>query len=470
MPTTKARQKIEDYQMRLRRPDDAVRWIRDELKAEFWEKQNEIVRAVAAHRLVSVRTGHSIGKTHCVGGIVPWWLFTRNQSTVITTSASFSNVKRQLWPEIRKMMYKSRREGGVFARPEMQDIVKGVTPKGTEWRWGNDWIAFGLSTNEPERFGGYHAPGGILVVIDEASMVSQEIYDAIMTSGGHVLMIGNPLRPSGPFYDTFQSTEWFNLHVSSYESPNVVAGREVIPGLATKDWIEERKAEWGESSPAFIARALGQFPQSGEDLIVQLDWAEAARDKPVGARQGPLCMGVDIARFGSDRTTLYWRDDVAVRGSEIKEKQDTMQTAGLVKKRATDLGIRPEDIYIDDSGLGGGVTDRLHEQDFSVIPVNFGERASDPSRFANIKAELHWIVRERLEAGDFSLAGEKELANEVTWPRYSFNSRGQIVVEGKDSVKERFGRSPDRADGLMLSFAADVASYAGLEIGGIAGF
>ena len=166
-------------------------------------------------------------------------------------------------------------------------------------------------------------------------------------------------------------------------------------------------------------------------------------------------MGVDVARYGDDATVLYWRDDQGIRGREVRRGLSTMETAGLIKVRASSCGIPAKNVHVDDGGLGGGVTDRLAEQHFKVRAVNFGSAARDNVRFLNCRAELYWRVRTALEAGVTSLAGDKALASELTWPHFQFASNGKLKIEPKDDIKERMGRSPDLADAYALTYADD---------------
>ena len=285
----------------------------------------------------------------------------------------------------------------------------------------------------------------------------------ITTEDSRLLMIGNPLRPSGPFFDAFSKPNWHKIHISALDSPNVKAGQTVIPGLATREWVEERKTEWGEDSPAYQARVMGEFPLEGEDTLIQLAWVmssmqrhqdgEEVSEETRGARK----MGVDVARFGGDRTVFVIRDDREVLHKEHHTKKDTMWTAGKSLTLMREWDINPWDTFIDDTGLGGGVTDRLHEQELDVVAVIFAAAASDPTLFANIRAECHWGMRDALnpDRTTYPLMIPKRyeaMAMECTVPHKGYTSKGQIKIEKKDDIKKRLGRSPDLGDALALTY------------------
>jgi len=426
---------------------DPVGWVHTALGVRLWEKQARIVEAVRDHPRVAVRSSNAVGKSFVAACLTAWYLETHTPGYVVTTSSSWRGVEKVLWPEIRRLVRGAR-------------VNLGGTLLKTEWQRGDRWGAFGVSADVPENFAGFRTERGVFVIVDEASAIEPEIMEAILglmaSADSKLLMIGNPLRPAGPFYEAFRSPGWETLHISALESPNVRAGREVIPGLATREWVEARRAEWGEDSPAWQARVLGEFPREGEDTLIPLAWVEAAMEREP-QRRGELRMGVDVARYGSDRTAIVIRDDGAVRYIESHTKQSTMETTGRILALARDRGIPPESVFVDDSGLGGGVTDRLGEQGFCVNAVNFGAGAREPGRFANLRAECYWRLRDALnpEREDaVSIPRQfSALAHECTLPRIGYTSRGQVKLEDKDRIRRRHGRSPDLADALALTFA-----------------
>lgn len=440
----------ESAQRMLWAREHPVQWIARVLDAHLWGRQADVANAVATHRLVAVRSSNAVGKTFVACCIAAWWLMTRRPTYVLVTSSSWLKLKDEFWPELRH----------IVKRP--WHSLPGEL-HGLDWTMDDRWACYGLSPNEPENFGGYHSAGGVLVIVDEASALLMEMYDAIMgvvaDDRSKVLLIGNPLRPEGPFWDAFRAPEWHSLHISALESPNVVEGREVVSGLATRTWVEERKREWGEGSPAYQARVLGEFPESGDDVLVPLNWCEAATER-TAAPAGRLLIGVDVARYGTDLTVLVARDDAGVRHSEEHNGLSTMETAGRTIDLARRLGVSPSCVFIDDAGVGGGVVDRLHEQGFMCIAVNAGSKASDSERFANLRAEMYWGLREALNPDSerplFIPQEFGALALECSVARKKFTSKGQVALEQKDEIKKRIGHSPDRADALALTYALPV--------------
>jgi len=436
---------VADYQAAVWR--DPIGWIYTVLGAELWGRQAEIAEAVRDHPRVAVRSANAIGKSFLAACLTTWFLEAHCPGYVITTSSAWRGIEKVLWPEIRRVIRRAN-------YPMGGELLK------TEWRRGDQWAAFGVSADQPENFAGFRTEGGVFVIVDEASAIEPEIMEAIIglsaSAGSRILLIGNPLRPSGPFYDAFKSPAWKCLHIGAMECPNVIARDEIIPGLATAEWVEERKLEWGESSPAYQARVLGEFPSEGEDCLIPLAWAEHAMET-LAAPMGEKRMGVDVARFGNDRTVLAVRHGRVLTHIESYQGRDLMQTCGVVIATAQAQGIPPAQIYLDDGGLGGGVTDRLREQGFPIVAVNFGAQAREQQRFANCRSEMYWHLRDNMNPENpKSVQIPKRysaLAYECASMKYGYTSKGQIQIESKDNIRKRIGRSPDLADALALTFA-----------------
>lgn len=433
-----------------------------------WSAQAEVLRALRAEPRVAVRSGHGVGKTWLAARAALWFLYSHPHSIVLTTAPTHRQVRSVLWAEIRRQHRTAKKK------------LSG-TLTDTRLALDDDWFALGLSTDEPERFQGYHSKH-LLLIMDEAPGVPVEIFEAArgVLTGEHsrVLLIGNPTTPSGPFYDAFRSPEWRGLHIPCTACPNVVEGRVIHPRLVTADWVEAQAREWGRGSPAFKSRVMGEFPEESESRLVPLAWAEAATERggrqaqfgkgvrpPTATDKGSdpfpgdpstLRMGVDVARYGADRTAIVVADDAAVREVRAWSGLSTMETAGRVLEAARQWGIPAERIAVDDTGVGGGVTDRLREQGWNVVAVQ-AAGAPESRHFANRRSELFWRLREALNPERDSPIALPErcasLVEELTAIGYAFNSQGRIIVEAKDTIRSRLGRSPDLGDALALTFA-----------------
>ena len=116
---------------------------------------------------------------------------------------------------------------------------------------------------------------------------------------------------------------------------------------------------------------------------------------------------------------------------------------------------RPQAVFIDAGSMGAGVIDRLRQLQYQVSEVNFGEAALSTDRYANIRAEMYFKCRDWLTSGG-ALPKNTELKTELSTVEYKFNPSGRIILEPKEKLKERTGKSPDLADALVLTFARPV--------------
>jgi hypothetical protein len=434
---------------RVRR--DPVWFCRTVLGFEPWSKQRAVLEAVRDHRRVAVRSAHGVGKTAIAARLVLWYLAAFPGSNVITTASTWTQVREQLWRELTVAYHAS---GGFFTG----------TLTDTRLELGPDWFALGLSTDRPEAFAGYHAER-LLVVVDEASGVGEPVWEAaeslLTTPKARLFAIGNPLRPSGAFYRAFTSERelYRLLSISALESPAVTGEAlpaKVLSRLVGPDWIEGRRVAWGEGSPLWQARVLGEFPTTADDTVVSIRDVEAAQSRKLPAGE-PVVVACDVARYGSDQTVIAVRRGSRVRIARAYVGRDLMRTVGAIVDVGREVardGVAAHAIryVVDDVGVGGGVTDRLRELGYVVEAFNGGSRARLAEDYPNRRSEAWFSFAEQLPVVD--LDQDEQLAADLVAPRYRLDSHGRRVVESKAETKKRLGRSPDRADAVLMAFAA----------------
>ena len=253
---------------------------------------------------MAVKSGNGLGKDFTAAVAVLWYVHAHDPAIVLSTAPTFRQVRHVLWRQIHRL-YRNAADtlGG-----RMLD---------TRWEVAEDRYAMGLSASDADQFQGFHCEN-MFVVVDEAEGVAEPIYEAVeavMTSAHPtLLLIGNPTTTSGGFHRAFHRERgiYETITMSALESPNVVANRIEIPGLTTPAWVEERRAMWGENSEMFRARVMGEFPDRGEDNLIAISDIDDAT-YPLGevpAATGgyePVVLGVDVARFGVDRTVIMVR-------------------------------------------------------------------------------------------------------------------------------------------------------------------
>ena len=428
-------------------------FARQVLGVNLWAKQAEALAALAQHRRVAVKSGNGLGKGFSAAIAVLWFLHCHDPAIVLSTAPTFRQVRHILWRQIHSL---HRRAADTLGGKLLD----------TRWELAQDRYAMGLSADTADQFQGFHSPN-MLIIVDEAEGVSDAIYEAIeavlTAEEPRLLLIGNPTTAAGAFRRAFyqERSLYHCITISALDSPNVRAGRVVIPGLTTARWVAERRQIWGEDNPLYRARVLGEFPDRAEDTLLRLSDLEsaaaryAAEDSAAHPPAGEIVLGVDVARFGSDHSVILRRRGSRVEDIRTFNGMDTMELAGWVAAAIREF--QPTQTCIDEVGVGAGVVDRLREQGYGVRGVNAAHAARQKEVFANLRAETYWRLRELFAAGEIRIPPDQQLLGELAALRYSYDSQGRILLESKENMRQRGIPSPDKADALMLAYALPVS-------------
>ncbi len=395
---------------------------------------------------MAVASCNAAGKSYMAARVVMWFMQNFRPAVCITTAPTDNQVRNILWQEIHDAYSKGSFGGRLIQK---------------EWHFGPKHYAIGFSTRDydPDRFQGFHGEH-VLVVVDEAAGITPAIWEGIksITKGGRakILAIGNPTAIGGEFYSAFQSDRWWTTHISAFETPNVVAGEIVTPGLICAEDIEDAREDWGEESPIYQARILGQFPQQLEDTLIAISWVEVAgaeTELRPEDRGKPVEVGADIARFGSDESVFVARRGGFAFDIDTVSKFDLMEVTGRLLNFARSHGATV--LKVDETGMGGGVVDRLRELGVSVAGMNAGSRAYEPERFVNAGTEWWWNLKTSLKAGGLygPVFADKKLLGQLTGRKYRVRSDGRIILEPKDEMKKRGLKSPDRGDAIAMAIS-----------------
>jgi hypothetical protein len=434
--------------------EDPNGWAK-ERGVHLWSGQQEINTSVVENRYTAVRSCHGIGKSYDAALLVNWWLDVHKpgEAFVVTTAPTGRQVYSILWRYIRRQHTAWGLPGRITLDAQFyldiggEDELVGIGAKPADY--------------DPERFQGYHARY-ILVLLDEAGGVPVPLWnavDSLMTSpGSRALAIGNPDDPNSHFKKVCEpASPWHRIKISAYDSPAFTG--EPVPEalkeeLVTKEWVQERIADWGADSPLVRSKIDAEFPDVSEDSLISMTDIIAAVNRELdGLDHGTF--GVDVARYGDAESVIYRNRGGVVRRVWRGSKQSTMRTAGEVKAQL-DQAVRSVKAVIDADGVGGGVLDRLQEQGMNVIPFHGGGRPSGPGpggvKFKNLRAEMYWSLRKAFEDGEIDLDPEDELLQaQLSNIKFSVDSSGVIKVETKDEMRKRGLKSPDRADAVMMS-------------------
>ena len=434
----------------LRYRDDPVLFVKEVLGAEPYDYQSEFLNAISyGERKMSVRSGHGTGKSTSASWAMLWFLLLRFPNKVVVTAPTSSQLFDALFAELKRWINE--------LPPHLQQLLTVKSDRVELTSAASEaFISARTSRAEtPEALAGVHSEN-VLLVVDEASGVPEKVFEAAAGSmSGHsatTLLLSNPTRSSGTFYEsqTRMSKSWWTRRWSCVDSP-----------LVSDEFVEEMRERYGEESNAFRIRVLGEFPMADDDTIIPFHLAHSAtqRDIEMTPDIKPI-WGLDVARFGTDKTALCKRYGNVVTDIDAWQGLDLMQTVGRVmaEYEALPSSQRPTEILVDSIGVGGGVVDRLRELGVPVRGINVGEAPAMGKTYMNLRSELWFKTKGWLEDRSCKIPRNDQLVAELTGIRYAFTSSGKMKAESKDAMRKRGLKSPDLADALCLTMASDAVT------------
>lgn len=407
----------------------------------------------------AVASGRGIGKSALVAWITFWFMSTRIGGTVVISANTEAQLRTVTWGELGKwhsmlinrhwfdLSATTIKPTKQFDHQVQKDLMIGTKYYYTEAKL---W-----SEENPDAYAGVHNLLGVLLIFDEASGIAPQIWT--VASGFFTepvpdrfwLAFSNPRKNDGAFFECFHGDResWDTVNIDSRTVEGTDKG--VYEGIILK---------YGEDSDEAKVEVYGQFPSVGDNQFISREVAEEAiKRSRYNDPSAPTIVGVDVARFGSDKTVIWvrkGRDRVSVKKFS---GLDTMQVVGNVILAIKEFN--PDLTVIDEGGLGAGVLDRLIEQRYKVRGVNFGSRADDIA-WGNKRTEMWAKMREWLKGASIGSGDKQEdtrFVDDIVGPRYKINSNGSVMLESKDSMKRRKVASPDEADALAVTFAYSVA-------------
>lgn len=474
---------------------DPVAYCRERFDIEPTVDQRNVLEGLRDHRRVAVVAANGVGKTWVESVVVTWFMEcaprqlhdgTPTEPIAYTTAPTFRQVVNNLWKEIR-----SRHAAATPPLPG------NLLPKDPRWDLSHASFAQGLSATDEESIKGQHAPY-LLIAVDEAQGVRASVFDGIetMIKGRHarLLLVLNASQVAGPAYDAFhdQAGLWHTFRISASTHPNVVAGlnllgidwdtwraapynthplpddfHDPIPGAVSLIDLDELKIRYGVGTPAWQVVVEGEFPSASDRTLIWLPWVDAAFDtdpeardpQPLPQHLQPLdgrWAGLDVARFGSDRSCLVKVDGGRVVSVETWQGHELSYTAGRAHQAIRD-GYT---LVYDEGGLGAGITSHLQQDGIRIgdqaHPCNAGSSSTSPNDFPKMRDQLWCTAADYLRLGHLDMTALprdvfQTLKGELTAVEYDLDSRSRRTVESKDELKKRIGRSPDLADALCLA-------------------
>lgn len=469
--------------------DDPTWFVNDYLGRPTFDKQNEIAESLKVNRRTAVKGANGSGKDYMSGNIVNWWEFCWDDAITIVYGPTLRQVGDIIWREARRAFKGSQGWLPGYMYP------KAPTYSIDEYRY-----AQGFSASPDQETGsgiqGFHSPHTLLIVTEAHAVSTAEIDALIRLNPYRVLLTGNTLIQSGEFFEAFYSKAWLynGISISAFDTPNLKEGRIVVPGMLNEEDVLETAREYGADSPMYKARVLAEFPDNLEDAVVSRRDLDAAVARGLAASDveddeeewvaPPASYGCDVARFGDDDTVVYRRQGNHNYKAWETHGKDTVAIAGRLRLMAQN-DPDCESIIIDDTGVGGGVTDNLRVapvinasgKTVRIIAFRGGSRAVKKRLYVNLISEA-WVEAGRqfrprhrmtldpissdgvfplddVEAEEPTITIDKNtrLMSELASRSYKIQGDARFVLEKKEDYKKRTRKSPDHADAFAMNYS-----------------
>jgi hypothetical protein len=346
-----------------------------------------------------------------------------------------------------------------------------------------NWYLIGFTTKDSGaakssgggKFQGFHSPN-ICVIASEAQAIEENIFDqidAITTSENTlVIFIGNPTTAQGRFAKGLKDKKNnIVFHFSCLDNPNYIHKKTIIPGLASYEWVEDKRRKWGEDDPRWYGRVLGQIPKTSINNVFSQEVIDfmLRNNRTIGENGKNAGVAIDVAGEGDDTNVIYSGRNGRVLDTFEKLNQSPGINALKCYRMCKDA--RGNFVIVDCDGLGIGVWQEITNEfkDFSekvnIVKFHGSARLSEVEQvdtgrpsYYNIRAKAWFIALERAQTGLATIPNDPELIEELLEVKYFENKKGMIQIEEKEDIKDRLGRSPNKADAwvmLQWGFAQD---------------
>ncbi len=439
-------------------------FVVDRLKAQPTWQQAKVLRKLPNKKRINVRSGNGIGKTSLEAWLVLWFMFCFPNCRVPCTAPTNHQLHDVLWPEIKKWLNQS----------DLNDLFEWTATGLTNRKYSQTWFATARASSEPTNFQGFHEEN-ILFVIDEASGVSDDIFEAIRgsltTENAYCFIFGNPNYLEGFFYRSFHQNKemWTSFHFSSLDSP-----------LVKKEFIEEIINDYGIDSNQYRVRVLGEFPlEDSANIYIPMgllkyslvDAKEVWEDDPHADYEYDL--GEDPAREGDDEavfviskhnTRYVEHKTIDICWGKAFSKSDgpfLMDYTSMLYNKWTF-----KTIYPDETGMGGFLYDFMKKQNrLPIYPVTFNKLLDpkspirDTNKEAMYKSFKNLLEMQRKQSQDkekgliantvpmiIRIPNIPKLVTQIVGLRYEVNE-----TTGSLSIHHEEGSHDDWADACVLS-------------------
>lgn len=431
-----------------------VQMVRDLFGVEPDGWQREALEAFVENHRGALKACKGPGKT----GLLAWlgwnFLLTRPHPKVVCTSITQDNLKDGLWTEMAKWRSKSALLKEMFDQTSSRIFAKEAPD--TWFASARAWAKDSDPSQQANAMAGIHGDY-VLMLLDEVGDYPEGVFvaaEAALSTGVETKLwcAGNPTRTDGPLYRvcTIDRARWWVKEITGDPDDPMRAPR------ISKEWARQQIETWGRDNPWVMVNVFGKFPPAQADKLVGPEEASQAIRRVIPEGEfvhEARVMGVDVARYGDDQSVILMRQGKVCFRPRLYRNLDLMEVADQVVQAIIDW--KPDRVFIDAGGLGGGVCDRVRQLGYDVTGIEFGSGAMDRTRYENRRAEMWWKMADWVKNGG-SLPNIPELVAGLCAPTYGFSKNSRMVLASKDEMKKKGMPSPDIADALAMTFALPV--------------
>lgn len=467
----------------------------------LWSKQKEIAQSLVDNSYTAVKSCHGAGKSMSAAVFVCWFVTTRlaefgnpNDVFVITTAPTYSQVHLVLWEEIRKFHALGKLPGYITSQDE--------------WKINHDGRIIDLAVGrkpadtDANGFQGKHA-FNLMIVLDEANGIPETLFTGAMSmltgdmSRQKMLAIGNPDDPNSlfgqqDFKDRRAAADarvkangeegltdhernelirkaqtWNWVQIKAWDTPNFTDERFTTPDVVlksvlAKEWVDRARAQWAEDDPRWISKIEAEFPSESSDSFFNrnlIEQAKANAPDPMWEQEVNF-LGVDLSRYGKDRSVMAHNLNGVVTIADEWSKSDAVASARRIHEKALELHVTQ--VRVDEGNIGGAVIDFLRTMmgyNYRVVVMNSSHSSPDLMRWRNARAFWYDNLKESMMLNRIQIPTKKELEDELSAIRYKIHKSGSLLMEDKDEIAKRLnGKSTDFADAVVYA-SVDLSIY-----------
>jgi hypothetical protein len=418
----------------------------------------EILKALVNWEWVGVESATACSKTFIGAAIALWFLECFENSIVVTTAPKSTQLELHIWKEIGKLHKKFNRGylDSLTLRMRKSDQGK------KEFEWSLVGFVAGTKSDKEteEKAQGFHAEH-MLIIFEETPGIPRSIINTLkLTSQAPhnlILALGNPNHHLDQLHLFCKLPRVRHIRISGLDYPNIVLDDpSIIPGGKSRQGIKDILDDVGSvEAPRYLSRVRGISPAQSSDSLINVQWCyEAVSREDNEVENGLVALGVDVADSETgDKAAIALGKGAVLHEVNSFPCPDANQLGKMqVYQAIKKYYINPKHVGVDGVGVGAGAINALKEMGIYVYNLMGGARAVHEPKsaytFKNLRSQMWWELREDLRQGLICIPNDEEVIADICAPTYKVNDK-EIIVESKDEIKKRLGRSPNKGDAVV---------------------